>query len=252
MIAAGMRVIEWAFAREPYRRLSLKKAPPKVPNGHSNGSANGPASSSNGNANGHTDVPSAKTSDPILLSTALWDAVDLSFNLRGIGWNWANDWYFPRETRNTDSTPAFLWGTIVSALKHFAVIDITLSSLRHFLPTNAGTSVGAPIYDYSLSPIPRYTISSILSFTGGITLYATMQFAYDVFTICGIVLLRQQPSQWPTLFDSPWLSTSLAECWAKRWHQVRPSTSSFALRLTYSPLRSSVAPSSASARNLSP
>lgn len=228
MIAAGMRVIEWAFVQKPYRRLTVIKHTPSVPNGssnghangQSNGHANGPTLSSNGHANGHSHTTAPAPSAPISLPRAMYDALDLSFNLRGKGWNWADGWYFPPESRNTSSTPAFLWATLVSAIKHFAVVDITLTFLRHVLPPNAGTSVGAPMYDYTLSPVPRYAKSSALGFTGGIAIYATIQLAYDVFTIVGILVLRQAPTQWPTLFDSPWLSRSLAECWAKRWHQV--------------------------------
>ncbi|KZP22752.1 hypothetical protein FIBSPDRAFT_930918 [Athelia psychrophila] len=220
MFAAGMRVIEWAFVQGPYRRLTAGKAAPSTPNGHSNGYI----PSSNGHANGHihTAPPgsSSKTSEPISVLTAMYDALDLSFNFRGLGWNWADGWYFPPESRPTSSTPAFLWATLVSAVKHLAVLDTTLTSLRHLLPPNAGTSVGASIYDYTLSPVPRYAKSSVLGFTGGVTIYATIQLAYDVATIVGILILRQTPSQWPTFFDSPWLSRSLTECWAKRWHQV--------------------------------
>lgn len=207
MIAAGMRVIEWAFAQKPYKRLTPDKPAPVVSNGHVNGHANGHASS-------------LKPADePVILTRAFWDGLDLVFNLRGIGWNWANAWYFPPETRPTSSKPAFLRATLISALKHLAVLDITLTSIRHFLPPNAGNSVGGSIYDYSLSPVRRYMKSSILSFTGGVTIYATIQMAYDVFTIISILVLQHHPSQWPTLFDSPWLSTSLGDCWAKRWHQ---------------------------------
>ena len=38
--------------------------------------------------------------------------------------------------------------------------------------------------------------------------------------IACIVLFQQHPSQWPPLFDSPWLSTSLSDLWGRRWHQM--------------------------------
>ncbi|PSR75642.1 hypothetical protein PHLCEN_2v8933 [Hermanssonia centrifuga] len=44
---------------------------------------------------------------------------------------------------------------------------------------------------------------------------------YHLATLIAFALpgLDQQPSDWPPLSQAPWLSTSLAEFWSKRWHQ---------------------------------
>jgi hypothetical protein len=47
-----------------------------------------------------------------------------------------------------------------------------------------------------------------------------MQLSYQFLAIVFIVLFQQHPSQWPPIFDSLWLSTSLSELWGRRWHQM--------------------------------
>jgi hypothetical protein len=44
--------------------------------------------------------------------------------------------------------------------------------------------------------------------------------AYDVFTLVGILIFQQRPEQWPPLFNSPWLATSITAYWSSRWHQL--------------------------------
>ncbi len=51
-------------------------------------------------------------------------------------------------------------------------------------------------------------------------MYCALQSEYDAATLIGVVVFRQDPSEWPPLFDDPWLSTSLSQFWARRWHQV--------------------------------
>jgi len=142
------------------------------------------------------------------------------FNLRGHGWNWAQNWYFPPEIRPTSSTSAFLAITLISAIKNLLLFDLALTSVRSFSPSTFGSSAGGTIYDYSLTPYRRYAQSTFITLAAGIAICAVMQMGYDIFTIVCIPLLQQRLTQWPPLFDSPWLSTSLADCWGRRWHQV--------------------------------
>jgi hypothetical protein len=218
MIATGMRVIEWTFVQKLLRRIPVDELDATRLNvGTSDGlNANGDAK--------RLEVPrkSAPSEQPPTLGGALWDACDLCINLRGHGWNWARSWYFPPETRPTSSTNAFLASTLASAIKQLLLFDLALCTVRSFSPATFGspTAIGGTIFDPSLSPYHRYAQSSFITFIGGIALCAVIQMAYDTWTVLCIFVFRQSPLRWPPLFDSPWFSTSLADCWGKRWHQL--------------------------------
>jgi len=216
MITAGMRATEWAFVQKPLKRISVDELKVTQFNADSSDELNGTANGLN--------VP-GKTppfEQHLTLWGALWDAFDLCLNLRGHGWNWARKWYFPPETRPTSSTPAFLISTLVSAIKQFLLFDLALISARCLSPAIFGSSteVGGTIFDHSLPPYRRYTQSSLITFAAGMVVCASLQMTYDILTVVCIVILRQHPTQWPPLFDSPWFSTSVADCWGRRWHQV--------------------------------
>jgi len=209
-----MRVIEWAFVKKHLRRIPTNELDVPQANGDANGQVNDIP-------NGHAAL---KKSSPHecspTLSGILWDACDLSFNMRGHGWNWAQGWYFPPETRPTSSTPVFLASTLASAIKHTLLFDLMLSTVRSLSPSTYGSPVGGTIYDPSLPPLYRYSQSTLITVAGGIAIYATIHMVYDSLTIICIIILRQHPTQWPPVFDSPWLSTSVTSCWGQRWHQI--------------------------------
>jgi hypothetical protein len=47
---------------------------------------------------------------------------------------------------------------------------------------------------------------------------------YEILTLVCVGLLGHNPASWPPLFDEPWLATSLADFWGKRWHQTLRET----------------------------
>lgn len=212
MITAGMRVIEWAFIQnhltrisEDVPQLSIKDTKDVDLNAVASGDV----------------VPekSPREHYPTVWG-ALWNACDLSFNLRGHGWNWAQSWYFPPETRPTSSTSAFLASTLVSAIKNLLLFDLILSIIRSFSPSTVGSVAGGTIHNPSLPPYRRYAQSTFITIAADVGVCAAMQAGYDILTIICIPILQQRPTQWPPLFDSPWLSTSLTDCWGRRWHQI--------------------------------
>ena len=125
------------------------------------------------------------------LSGTLWDALELSGNFRGCGWNWAQT--VPPDVRPTSSTSAFLLSTLVSAITHVLLFDLMLSTVRSFSPSTFGSPAGGTIYDPSLPPYHRYARSSFITLAGGITIYAIVQAAYDIMTIICISVLQQRP-----------------------------------------------------------
>lgn len=209
MIVLGMRVTEWTFVKRPLKRLSVNEPSVSQFCGHTTGvNLNEDAEPSEGSISGTQ------------ITQALWNACDLIFNMRGHGWNWAQGWRPPRETRPTSSTTAFLSVTSFSVFGHFLLFDLLLNIIRSFSPSTFGSPTGGTIYDPSLSCFPRYTRSTFISLLSGTAIYAMVQMGYDISTIISILIFRQDPVQWPPIFDSPWRSTSLIACWSKRWHQA--------------------------------
>jgi hypothetical protein len=207
----AMRAIEWAFVRKTLRRIPVDEL---QPNGN-------PKNGANRIANEHITsqkLPPCEKSPT--LSGVLWDAFKMFNNQRGHGWNWARSQSFPPETRPTSPTSAFLASTLVSAIKHILIFDLMLTTIRSFSPLTFGSPIGGTIYDPSLPPYHRYAQSTFITLAAGITIYTMVQFSSDMMTILCITIFQQHPTQWPPLFDSPWYSTSLADFWGRRWHQM--------------------------------
>jgi hypothetical protein len=199
----SMRSTAWAFANKPYKRIALQ------PNKTFNGDAT--SSSTNNQLTNVDDTP---------LSTATWNAWDLSVNLRGIGWNWAYGLRIPKSSREAESKLEFLLSTFVKLLFYALAFDATSGAARDFSPETFGSVDGGTIFDASLPPLSRYTRSTIVTILSGWTAYFVIELVYQIHAIEFVLLFRQTPSQWPPLFDTPWLSTSLTSFWGHRWHQL--------------------------------
>ena len=179
MILIATRSLYWALAKEPFVRILR------------------PANS----------TPST-----------LLDALDLAFTFRGYGWNWSRGLCIPRETRPSNCS-AFALHVALSVPLYSFICGTTHRALRSFSPDGLGSILGASIFDNTLPFHLRYLRSSIISVMGCFAIYAAFQVVYNSCTIIGVLLLRQDPAQWPPGFDSPWRATSLSDFWGYRWHQ---------------------------------
>ncbi|KII89859.1 hypothetical protein PLICRDRAFT_91011 [Plicaturopsis crispa FD-325 SS-3] len=191
MFAGAMRLIDWTFSQKPLERRTK-----------------------------HASEPADEDDASRSITRALWEGLDLASNLRGLGWEWSSGLRIPRETRPTHSTTAFALATFYSMLRHWIMADLIQFYIQYTYPDSIGSAHGGSIVDHSLPPLARYAQSTFLTFIAGFCIYGAMQATYDLFTLVGIFVFGQAPSQWPLLFDAPYLSTSLTEFWATRWHQT--------------------------------
>ena len=195
-MTVSMRCTTWSLQRKPFRRVkTMAEATPQF-------------------YNGQTGSPDRNYKRiPI-------DAWDLFFNLRGCGWNWSPALQIPPETRPTHSTSAFVAATLTSLFVHLFLFDVSHYCVQSFAPSTIGSPRGGSIFDPSLPPAYRYSRSSIITVMSALVIYCAIQIGYHLAALIGILVFRQHLSLWPPAFKSPWLSTSLTQFWAQRWHQL--------------------------------
>ena len=151
--------------------------------------------------------------------SAIMDALDLASNFRGHGWNWSGGLPIPRETRPTNRI-AFASYALLSVVIQ-AFIGAAVYQAMHLFTTGVAFNTEVPtIFDKTLPFIARYIRASIISALAAWVTYSGMQLKYNLLAVIGILLFRQDPAQWPPIFDSPWWATSLNDLWSRRWHQV--------------------------------
>ncbi|EGN98972.1 hypothetical protein SERLA73DRAFT_108219 [Serpula lacrymans var. lacrymans S7.3] len=201
MYTIAMRATAWTFCKEPYRRSITKYHQKQTASSSQNDSSN-------------------PGYDSISFQRALQNAWDLMVNLRGIGWSWSQGLHIAEETRPTDSRLAFLGVSFVRLVIYVLAFDAVSASVRSFSLETFGSAKGGTIFDPSLPPIHRYLIACAVTFLAGWTAYLVIELFYVLTAIQFVLLFGQHPQQWPPLFDSPWLSTSLTDFWGKRWHQL--------------------------------
>ncbi|KAG6371923.1 hypothetical protein JVT61DRAFT_8932 [Boletus reticuloceps] len=152
--------------------------------------------------------------------STIMDAIDLVSNFRGHGWDWSRyRSYIPRETRPANCMAFVLYASL-SAVAHALICGAFHRAILTLVPTRAGPiTEGSTIFDDTL-PFPvQYLRATMISALFAIDIYATMQMSYDLCTVLGILVLGQDPVQWPPAFNAPWRATSLSSLWGCRWHQ---------------------------------
>ncbi|KAI6014169.1 hypothetical protein EDC04DRAFT_673610 [Pisolithus marmoratus] len=183
MTIVCMRVCVWALVQEPYVRDNVPKSEP-------------------------TSVP-----------MAFWNAWDLLLASRGIGWNWSRGIPIPRSSNETSSRARF-WAYAATRMVFYGLaLDAFTEAIRSFSP-NFNSWRGDTILDPSLPMISRYLRALQISYLTVWMAYFGLQWGYYTLALVFVPIFRQNPSQWPPLYDKPWLSTSLSELWGRRWHQT--------------------------------
>lgn len=177
MLYIPLRATEFTFASEPYRRLRLNKSK---------------MSESQDNDN-----------DSRGLYQLFQDALELTFNQRGLGWSWSRN-PFPDLPSHT------LTNLARSLLLRIFTIGIAFFCAQYSHPV-----VDAPgdvtIFDPTLPPLKRYTCAVYTTLIVGTVGYCAIDIAYLSAAVSACVLLGYSPSQWPPPTNRPWLSTSIAD-----------------------------------------
>nr|GAT60848.1 predicted protein [Mycena chlorophos] len=151
----------------------------------------------------------------------LLDALDLTLNLRGIGWNFSKNLKLPPETRPVASRNAFMAYAAKSLLLHILAFDLLYYLAQLLASKPVGSTEGFSIFDTAIAnPVLRQLNAMALSLLVGLCIYGAIQIGHDAFALIGIGLFRMPPSDWPPIFNAPWFATSLGDFWASRWHQV--------------------------------
>ncbi|KAI6113911.1 hypothetical protein EDD16DRAFT_1119137 [Pisolithus croceorrhizus] len=183
MATICMRTAIWAMVQEPYVRDNVPK-------------------------DQSTSVP-----------MALWNVWDLLLTTRGIGWNWSQGIPIPQRSKEITSKTQFLIYAALRAVLYGLAFDAFTEAIRSFSP-NFTSWKGETIFDPSLSVVSRYLRALQITYLAIWLAYCAIQWGYHSLSIVLVSIFRQHPSQWPPLFDKPWLSTSLSEIWGRRWHQM--------------------------------
>jgi hypothetical protein len=181
----ALRSVAWTFAKKPLRRFN----PP-------------------------VEEHATPIERPLSIPNILLDALDLICNLRGIGWSWSYKPFPSMSTRST-SIPVIL----AKLLLKLVALDVSHYLMQHFRPS-VDTPAGDTLFDPTLSMVPRFACAAFYALCGGMVVFATVDVFYHISTLVGRILLRQPACQWPPVFDRPWTSTSIADFWGFRWHQL--------------------------------
>ena len=155
--------------------------------------------------------------------STIMDALDLTTNFRGIGWDWSRGMYVPRKTRPANRM-AFVFCVILSGVGHAFVAGTLHRAIHTFATGTRSIPEVFTIFDETLPFFVRYFRSVIISTLAAFAIYAIIQLSYDVWTLIGLLVFGQDPAQWPAAFNKPWCATSLSDFWGRRWHQFMRQT----------------------------
>ncbi|KAI9463330.1 membrane bound O-acyl transferase family-domain-containing protein [Lactarius psammicola] len=155
------------------------------------------------------------------LKGAVLNAFDLTFNGRGIGWNWGKGIYVPPSSGPVtpkgpiDFFVGFVTTQVFFDFVLFAQQSWDLSPSKYPTHRHGGT-----IFNPDLPPLLRYGKVVAMTFICPLGLCTSFQATYYAVGFIAMTVFGQVGEQWPPIFQAPWLGTSLGDFWGVRWHQV--------------------------------
>lgn len=154
-------------------------------------------------------------------SSSWWDALDLIFNARSVGWHISPKAAPPHPHMETSvSRRSFALRTLPYFILSLTIYDVAHHAVQLLGPDTFGSSSGGSIYDSSLPPLQRYLRSGFITLLCGFVFWGSIDALYSLASLFGVLVLRMEPVQWPPMSHQPWVSESIAEFWGKRWHQT--------------------------------
>jgi hypothetical protein len=150
---------------------------------------------------------------PLTVANIFFDASDLLFNHRGLGWSWSSE-PFPRDL----DPPPSISRQFLDLLLKVTAFDAAHHIVQLIRPSLSRLD-GDTIFDETFDLVPRLLLVSSISFCAMIVMYSSVEVMYQVCALFGQIVLGQSAAQWPRIADRPWMSTSVTEFWGKRWHQ---------------------------------
>ncbi|KAF8316130.1 hypothetical protein DL93DRAFT_794859 [Clavulina sp. PMI_390] len=166
--------------------------------------------------------PPATTSSALLMVpfSFVYDAFELLFTFRGFDWQFGIETGIrrPREWLPATSRALFALKSVFIVLRDLLLCDIIQTTIH--MASLGGIERGSMFAFGGGNLILRYSVSTTLHILSGVAVMYRLEFIYTVFSLIGVLLCGSNPSSWPPLFDSPWISTSLHDFWGRRWHQL--------------------------------
>ncbi|TFK74847.1 hypothetical protein BDN72DRAFT_636154 [Pluteus cervinus] len=167
------------------------------------------------NDNNHNSIRKA-------IGSGLYDAFELLHTQRGPKWAFGRDIYIPKHTRPLVPTSLFLRVTFQSFLVNFLILDILEATLKLF--PGVGSALGGSMFYWELSPLPRYTVSTLIQGLSGSCLLFGFGTVYDFIVLVAVGFFGSPPESWPPVMYNPWHADSMHAFWSKHWHQVLRQT----------------------------
>ena len=167
--------------------------------------------------------PNAPKGFSTQLKGTMLNAFDLTFNARGIGWNWGKNIYVPPPSTDTSSIRKGAIDFFVGHVITQTFFDFVLFAQQswYLSPSKYPTHRhGGSIFNPDLPPLRRYGKVVAMTFICPLGLCTSFQATYYLIGFLGMTVFGQVAEQWPPLFQEPWKATSLSDFWGLRWHQV--------------------------------
>ncbi|KAI0700291.1 hypothetical protein BC835DRAFT_1328180 [Cytidiella melzeri] len=168
----------------------------------------------------HEPTPTSLETHSIarFLPSAFVDGMETAVTLRWIGWEVGKGVFVPPDSRPKERS-AFLKATFWEMVKTFFVVDLCVAGIK-ILPGGIGSATGGTVFLPDLPPVPRYIFSTMICVAGITGMIAGFNTLNSLCTLVAVGILGQSPEQWPPLMHNPWASDSIADLWARRWHQM--------------------------------
>ncbi|KAF9266875.1 hypothetical protein L218DRAFT_955977 [Marasmius fiardii PR-910] len=159
------------------------------------------------------------------ISEILWDAADLCFSYRGVGWDFSKrnavikpiHGDIPSEPGRA-RTVAFLWKSLKQYLTSVLVFEASWVLIKLLFHEDGRLKAFPTGAQWGFVPLtPLVIVGRAILYP--MTTYGVLNGESAIYQLIGVLILGQDPDEWAPLFDNPISSMSLSEWWGYRWHQ---------------------------------